>query len=77
MMMGYSKDGKDSAVIEGKREDGKMLCCICYGRKTTRYEYHEMKYYAWVERPHGNAPGDTPYGYITASRNGKRIIFTT
>ena len=71
----YSKDGETWADVEGG--DGrKTLFCVHYDKYSYQYEEHEIKYYEWAKRPHGNAPGGTPYGYFRATLNGKRIVLT-
>lgn len=72
----YTNDGKDYAVIEGRAENGKTLFCVYYNGWFSKMEEHEIKLYEWAKRLHGNPPAGTPYGYIRASRNGKRIIIT-
>lgn len=73
----YSNDGKTYATIVGRMDSGKTLFCVNYaGRPYDAMEAHEIKLYAWAKRLHGNAPAGTPYGYIRATRNGKRIIIT-
>ena len=72
----YSKDGKDFAIIEGKAENGKTRFTVYYGGWYAKFENHEIIPYKWARGLHGNAPAGTAYGYITASRNGKRIIIT-
>lgn len=71
----YTRDGSTYAIIEGKADSGKTLFCVYYDRFGT-YEEHDIKLYEWAKHLHGNAPAGTPYGYIKASRTGKRIIIT-
>ena len=71
----YSNDGTIRAVIIGGDGNGKTIFEIYYGKYPV-YETHEIKYYEWARRLHGNAPAGTPYGYIRCSRNGKRVIIT-
>lgn len=72
----YSNDMTIFAEIHGKGSNGKTLFWVCYSGQHSGYEEHEIKLYEWAKHLHGNAPSGTPYGYIRASRNGKRIIIT-
>ena len=72
----YSNDGRVSAYIAGKAENGKTLFCVFYPGGYGEYEAHEIKLYEWAKHLHGNAPGGTAYGYFRASKTGKRIVIT-
>ena len=74
----FTNDGKTYATRDGYNdENGKTLFCVhYYGDPYGVYEEHEIKYYDWARRPHGNAPSGTPYGYFTATKTRTRVIIT-
>lgn len=72
----FSRDGKDYAVREFRRDDGKTVYTVYYGGWYAKQEAHEINLYEWAKHLHGNAPAGTPYGWFRANRNGKRIIIT-
>ena len=75
--MYWSRDGKTRAKVVGTTDSGDTLFAVYYnGDGWPRYECHRVRYYDWASRPHGNAPGGTPYGYFRATGNGKRVILT-
>ena len=72
----YTKDGSTYAIIEGKASNGKTRFSVYYNGWYGKFENHEIKLYDYAKHLHGNAPSGTPYGYIIANKNKKRIIIT-
>ena len=74
----YTNDGKTWATTMGYNEEtGKTLFCVHYnGDPYGVNEEHTEHLYEWAKHLHGNAPSGTPYAYVRATKNGKRVIIT-